>query len=62
MARPIDLAAEMTDLAMNGALTAVRRHYLQADERESRLRTAQNWSDASALRLRQKGEEDVVVP
>ncbi len=36
-ARRIDLAAEMTSFALDGAFTALRRRYPQADEWEIRL-------------------------
>jgi hypothetical protein len=36
-ARRVDLAAEMTSFALDGAFTALRRRYPQADELEIRL-------------------------
>jgi hypothetical protein len=37
IARRVDLAAEMTSFALDGACTALRRRYPQADEWEIRL-------------------------
>lgn len=51
--RRVDLAAEMTSFAINGALTALRRRYPQADEREIRLHFAeQQYGAELARRLR----------
>lgn len=52
-ARRIDLAAEMTSFALDGAFTALRRRYPKADEWEIRLIFAeQQYGAELAQRLR----------
>lgn len=53
MIRRVDLAAEMTSFAINGARTALSRHYPEANELEIRLMFAeQQYGLTLATRLR----------
>lgn len=66
MVRRVDLADEMTSFAIDGALTALRRRYPQADEWEIRLRFAEQQHGAElARRLRaafaQQEDDDGII-
>lgn len=53
LVRRVDLAAEMTNFAIHGAYTALRRRYPAADEVELRLLFAeQQYGHALATRVR----------